>query len=188
MSIQITFDLSDKDLDHFREIIGKTRDAASHLKPAQIIDATAGLLQKVEEAEAPEFILERLRVLECLKDMVTDAEWNLSDEEKHRVLNALMYFSEPDDIIPDHVPGLGFLDDAIMVELVARELEPEIEAYKEFCGFRSSEEARRQSRGDDAEVTREEWLKDKRAALHSRMRRRRAGSAGKGGWKIISLG
>ena len=52
------------------------------------------------------------------------------------MLNALAYFAEPDDLIPDQIPGLGFLDDAIMVELVVRELRHEIEAYEDFRVFR----------------------------------------------------
>ena len=70
----------------------------------------------------PDFIRGRLEKITTMIDMVEDAEWKLPDEETARVLNALAYFSEPEDLIPDHVPGLGFLDDAIMVELVCREL------------------------------------------------------------------
>jgi uncharacterized membrane protein YkvA (DUF1232 family) len=79
------------------------------------------------------------------------------------VLNALAYFTEPDDLIPDHIPGLGFLDDAIMVELVVRELEHEIEAYRDFCDFRESHTA----------SGRDDWLTERREELQTRMRQRR---------------
>src|SRR5690625_6959568 len=45
--------------------------------------------------------------------------------------------------IPDHIPGLGFLDDAIMIELLTRELEPEIEACRDFVIYREAEAERR---------------------------------------------
>jgi hypothetical protein len=70
--------------------------------------------------------------------------------------------------------ALGFLDDAIMVELVVEELRNELEAYEDFRRFRSEELARR---GESAEagagrVTRRAWLDAKRAELHGRMRQR----------------
>jgi len=81
-------------------------------------------------------------------------------------LNALAYFTEPDDLIPDHIPGLGFLDDAIMVELVVRELEHEIEAYRDFCEFREQHSA----------TSRNDWLIERREELQQRMRSRREAS------------
>jgi len=62
---------------------------------------------------------------------------------------------------------LGLIDDAIMIELVVRELNHQLEAYDEFCSFRSSEE---QLRGKD--VSREEWLDAKQKQLMKRMRER----------------
>ena len=38
----------------------------------------------------------------------------------------------PDDRIPDRIPGVGYLDDAIMAEFAARELTHEIAAYEAF--------------------------------------------------------
>ena len=95
-------------------------------------------------------------------------------------MNALDYFCDTEDLIPDHLPGLGFIDDAIYVEIVIRELQAEIESYEEFCAFRAAEEIRRKEKGEDTHVKRDEWLADKRATLHARMHR-----PGKiGGWHL----
>lgn len=61
----------------------------------------------------------------------------MARRERERVLSVLAYFTDPDDLIPDEIPGLGFLDDAIMIELASKELRHEIEAYTDFCAFRS---------------------------------------------------
>jgi uncharacterized membrane protein YkvA (DUF1232 family) len=179
MSLRIAFDLSDSDLEHFRLIMREARKAASEKSEAEIIAAAESLLDEVKAAEnVPEFISDRLSKLKVMTDMLSDAEWKLPEEETTRVLNALVYFGEPEDLIPDHIPGLGFLDDAIMVELVVRELKHEIEAYQDFCEFRSRIEITGKA-GD--EVTREEWLASRRKELHSRMRRRRKKRRGRGG-------
>ncbi len=68
------------------------------------------------------------------------------------------------------------------VELVIRELQAEVDSYEEFCNFRTAEEERRRQQGLDTHVQREEWLADKRAALHARIRKRRPKSGG--GWRL----
>ena len=148
----------------------EARQAASRLPPEDIVAAAEKLLADVEESTAPGFIVSRLRSLELMIRMLSDLEWRLPHQEATRVLNALAYFSEPEDLIPDHIPGLGFLDDAIMIELVVRELKHEIEAYSDFCEYR---DRLRREQGHSANVRREGWLDDRRKDLQSRMRRRR---------------
>jgi uncharacterized membrane protein YkvA (DUF1232 family) len=152
---------------------------------AEEIEAAAReLVRDARASELPDFIGERLAKLETIINMIRDEEWNVSDEDRKHVLGALVYFCDPEDLIPDHVPGLGFLDDAIYVELIIRELSNEIAFYEEFCEFRTAEEARRKAKGLDPYVERGEWLADKRAALHARMRSKGKGLMSSRGWRL----
>lgn len=186
MPLDITFTLSDQDLDHFQQIVDRAKSALeSRQSPEEIEKAARQLIADAQAADTPDFISQRLIKLETVINMAADEEWRLSEEERNRVLGALSYFTDPEDLIPDNIPGLGFLDDAIYVELVLRGLKAEIESYEEFCAYRSAEEKRRAERGLDPYVEREEWLADKRASLHSRMRKRRRGGGPQGrGWNF----
>lgn len=181
MPVEITFTLSDQDLDHFQAIADKAKTALEDNQDAESIESAARqMIADAKSTDLPGFMDERLAKLELAINMIGDQEWQLSEEERKRVLGALVYFYDPGDIIPDHIPGLGFIDDAIYVEIVIRELQAEIESYKEFCEFRSAEEKRRKENGHDPHVQREEWLADKRAALQARMRKHRSGR----GWRL----
>lgn len=185
MPLDITFTLSDEDLERFQEIIDKAKSAIEdEAALAQIEQAARDLIADAGASDLPEFVSERFKKLAVTIDMVNDDEWQLTDEEKRNVLSALAYLVDPEDLIPDHVPGLGFLDDAIYAEIVIKALGNEISLYEEFCSFRSAEEARRAARGEDIKVGREEWLAEKRAALHTKMRRRRQRMGGSSGWRI----
>lgn len=172
--MRITFELNDDDLKHFQLIMKEARQVAARIPPEDIVAAAEDLLSKVEESTAPGFIVDRLRKLNLMIRMLSDIEWRLPHRDAKRVLNALAYFAEPEDLIPDHIPGLGFLDDAIMVELVVRELRHEIEAYEDFCNYR---ERLKTEQGHAADATREGWLDSRRKELQSRMHRRRKRSA-----------
>jgi len=163
MGLRVSFELDDNDLTHFRLIMREARKAAARMAPEDIVAAAEELLQDIGTTGTPGFIQERIDKLRLLLRMMSDLEWRLPHQEATRVLNALAYFTEPDDLIPDHIPGLGFLDDAIMVELVVRELEHEIEAYRDFCQFR----------GQHSATSRDDWLSERREELQQRMRNRR---------------
>lgn len=185
MPLDITITLSDEDLQKFQESVDKGKAAASDESKAAVIEAKAEeLITKAREVELPQFISDRLFKLQILLNMIRDSEWKLNDEEINSVRGALFYFVDPDDIIPDHIPGIGYLDDAMYAEIVIQELKTEIKMYQEFCQFRIAEEQRRRNRGLDPHVGREDWIADKRAILHSRMRERRTLRTGGRGWRM----
>ena len=171
--MRISFELDDNDLQHFRLIMNEARKAARRMAPEDIVAAAEELLNNVPASDTPGFIVERLERLRLMIGMLSDIEWRLPHQEATRVLNALAYFAEPEDLIPDHIPGLGFLDDAIMIELVVRELKHELEAYQDFCDYRQ----RLSKNGDGSAASREGRLDTRRKELQARMRRRR----GRGG-------
>lgn len=177
--MKIFFELSESDLEHFREVMTRAREAAKEKDLRAIVDAASQLLSKVNASDTSDFIRDRMYTLETLIGMVMDQGWGLADEDRQRVTDALSYFAEAEDLIPDDIPGLGFLDDAIMIEIVSSELEHEIQAYRDFVVFRAAEQARL---GTEAEsVERSDWLETRRQQLHSRMRRRRRRGGGESG-------
>lgn len=175
MTLRISFELDEHDLKHFKLIMDDARKAAVRLPPEDIVAGAETLLKDVGESRVPGFIADRIQKLKLMINMISDVEWRLPHQDAARVLNALAYFSEPEDLIPDTIPGLGFLDDAIMIELVVRELRHEIEAYQDFCDYR---ERTQLEHGKGAQISREGWLSERRKALQSRMRRRRKGLPG----------
>lgn len=173
MGMRISIDLDDDDLKHFRLIMRQARHSALHRLPEDIVANAERVLKSIDKARMPGFINKRLTRLERMIDMLTDHEWRLPEKDSARVLNALAYFTDPEDLIPDDVPGIGLLDDAIMIELVVRELKHEIEAYEDFCRFRRDHPGRRGIKAKTTDPSRENWLEKRRKALQARMRRRR---------------
>ena len=175
MSLHINFKLSQSDLDYFSGVMQQAGKKASGTSKQKIVANAEQLLVKVNESDATDFVRDHMNQLDTLISMVVDEGWGLIEDDLNRVLAALSYFSEPQDLIPDDTPVLGFLDDAIMVEIVCKALEHEIQAYREFLVFRTTESNRH---GKDATpVDRTNWLEQRRQQLHARMRRRRNGRA-----------
>ena len=188
MPLDITITLSDEDLQKFQESIDNGIVAVEDPEVATKIEMAASeLIEVARSANLPIFISDRLGKLQILINMISDEEWQLSKEERASILGALHYFIDPEDLIPDNVPGIGYLDDAIYAEIIIQELKIEIKMYREFCQFRIAEEIRRRNRGLDPHVGREDWIADKRAVLYSRMRERRALRTGGRGWRMRLL-
>ena len=178
MGMRVSIDLDDDDLKHFRLIMRQARHSAVRLQPDDIVTSADRLLRKVDRQKVPNFVANRLQKLDLMIEMLTDHEWRLPQKDTARVLNALAYFTDPEDLIPDHIPGIGLLDDAIMIELVVRELKHEIEAYEDFCEFRRQHPYAKGIKTKTTDLTREQWLDSRRQSLLERMRRRRRKSTG----------
>jgi uncharacterized membrane protein YkvA (DUF1232 family) len=178
MPLAISFELSDRDLEHFNSAIKAAAFSAGSKSPEEVVAAAGQLLADAGQLSLPDFIVERLDKLDALIAMVRDEGWALPEEDRQRVLSALVYFADPKDIIPDAVPVLGYFDDAIAIELCVRELKHELDAYDEFCEYRQHEAVNRGV--SPSAVGRAEWLVGRREELQERMHRRRERDYGTG--------
>lgn len=170
MTVKVVLEFSDADLDYYRRAIDDAWQRNATRQEKEILDGVRQMLAKADQATAPEYVRKRLDDLGTLVSMLEDPEWapELEDKDRRRILAAVSYFADPEDIIPDQIPGLGFLDDALLAELVLRELEHELDGYREFCEYRKNEEALR----GKTHVSRADWLAAKRRQVFFRIKRR----------------
>lgn len=172
MALRIIIELEEDDLGYFRNTITETRKKVESKAESEIFRKASAELNRAKKVKVPLFVEKRLNRLELLLNMLEDKDWDLTKQERADVFSALAYFVEPADLIHDSIPVLGFVDDAIMIELVARELQHELDAYRDFCTYK--EEFRNLSQKSSRAPSKEAWLRSKRNQLHSRMRRRRS--------------
>ena len=181
MPLTVTLEISDIELEHFRSVMHRARSRAADRPPAEIAARARAAVARLASGTRSPFVARRMHRVNALIAMLEDAEWQLPDTERARVLDGLAYVADSHDLVPDNVPVLGLVDDAIMLELVLQELEHELDGYEEFDEFRRREAAQRAAAGSHKSVSREDWLASKRQALHDRMRARRERDASRNG-------
>ncbi len=169
--LTVTFRLSERDQRRLRGMLRKATAAASGQREAEIILAAERVAMHAWLAKPPEYVLERLAKLDQLTALLMDRGWPLPAAVRRSAIAGLAYLADPHDLIPDSVPGLGFLDDAIVIELVMRELRDELRGYEEFCRYR---EAQWQKLGyPQGHEAREAQLVRKRGSIRARIEAKR---------------
>ncbi|MEM9403994.1 MAG: YkvA family protein [Pseudomonadota bacterium] len=166
MATRISLTLSNRDLRYFRDAVRRARDTVADAEEDEIVDAIRDVIQNIRSnGPLPDFITGRMPALELLTEMLSDEAWRLPKHERERLVATFIYFCDPEDLIPDDIPGIGYLDDVIMIELLMRDMRHVTEAYQDFCKFR---DALDYTSGED----KAKKLKKRAAQLHDRMRRR----------------
>ena len=100
MTVSLSIELSDQDLDFFTHAAENAKKAAADKKPEDILTAAGKLLIEANKIKVPDFIAQRLTKLDAMIAMVSDQGWGLPDE-------AL------DAIAAKHPLGLGQADDLV---------------------------------------------------------------------------
>jgi uncharacterized membrane protein YkvA (DUF1232 family) len=142
-NFKISFTLDEGDVAYFRRLFRNARKSVEDQDVEQVTSAVQGLIDRVRETKkTPGFVQESVQVLEDLLQMIRDPDYALPKAPRTEVLAALSYFANPEDLIPDQVPGLGFLDDAIMIKILENEFKHELWGYRQFRKFRTGAEQR----------------------------------------------
>jgi uncharacterized membrane protein YkvA (DUF1232 family) len=142
-SFKVTFNLDEQDASYFRSLFRKAKRLAKDADQSEVLASARAIVEAVRRTKrTPKFVLEAVETLEDLVQIIEDKDWAPPKTVANQVLGALTYFSNPDDLIPDDVPVLGFLDDAIMIKIVEQEFKHELSAFRKFRKFRRGAEQR----------------------------------------------
>lgn len=117
-------------------------------------------LLSLPEAEAHDVLDRRLRRLDDLRSMVADPEWDAEEAMRARLAKLFAYIDREDDLIGDHEPLLGLLDDVLMIELAWPAFADEAEDYRDFCAYRSVEHP-----PGSPQDQRAAWVRDRMAEI-----------------------
>jgi uncharacterized membrane protein YkvA (DUF1232 family) len=82
--------------------------------------------------EGMDWLTEMLDRVKLIFQMVTDKGFALEGKAKVLIVGALLYFILPMDLTPDFIPGIGYLDDALVLSGLWKTIEGQIDRYTSF--------------------------------------------------------
>ncbi len=168
--MRITLQLDEDDLLRFRGALMRAEARAACADACDIIDGARYALDHLPIASAPGYVRARIADVQRLILMMEDEDWLLPPAFQTAVLRALAYFGDPEDLVPDEISVIGLLDDAIMLDILIRDLRGMLRAYAAFVEFRASWSQPGQASAADARVARSQDLATCRKRLQTRLK------------------
>ena len=110
--MRITLDLEPADIERLQAALMRSRRSTECADEPDVIDAAKYALDHLAAATTPSFVRKRLVEVQRLILMLEDEAWALPQPERCEIVETLAYFSDPDDLIPDHIEVIGLLDDS----------------------------------------------------------------------------
>lgn len=163
MSSTYTLNISNEVKYHFYDLMKHV----DHTDEIIIIEAVKKALKKHQSMDNAHYLNQRIEKVANMLTMILDKQWSLTKDHKDHMLTALKYFSENNDIIPDDIPVIGYLDDCIVIDLVTEKVLDELKQYQQFSKTIKTYDL------CDAENQVDLWHNVKRQELSSRIRHRR---------------
>jgi uncharacterized membrane protein YkvA (DUF1232 family) len=172
------FRLNSRDLERFNGLLARLGRTQAPLACDQLATAARELTATAADSAAPACILQRLKWAETAAQMVADRGWEPANEALEPTQLILGYVRDHEDLIPDWLPQVGRLDDAIVIDTAWPELASEVDRYVDFRRLRHVEAALRGCADAEFRFTRADWeqARHAEAALRAHRRSVRGGS------------
>jgi uncharacterized membrane protein YkvA (DUF1232 family) len=141
-----TLDVTDDAIDRFNRLLGRVGRTAMQLDGDRIATAARQLCGSTVTLQPPACIRQRLLLVKAATAMVADSAWRAPDEAAATIRVVAEYVASNDDLIPDAVPGVGRLDDAILIDVAWPSISQEVMGYLDFRRLRRFETERGEMR------------------------------------------
>jgi len=149
------FQLSPAEVDRFNVLLA--RIGGTCLETDQLASAGRELSRPGRTDAAPPCIRQRLRWIAAVEQLLSDRQWQPANDAVETASAIVDYARSRDDLIPDWLPQVGRLDDAIMVETAWPKLAGEVDDYLDYVRVRSREAHQRDRTASGYAFSRADW-------------------------------
>lgn len=166
-------------VDRFNDVLQTICPQAPRLIAGQIAAAARRLLYADPEARerGAASIARRMARVDELESVGRDARFAVDTAVAGRIRALIDYVNEADDLIPDDVPVVGQLDDAILVDLLLRDLGPMLADHADFRAFQREVAMRAGLPPAQVPVGFEDWIAARRQEIEAAREQHRDGYA-----------
>jgi hypothetical protein len=152
------YELEPERLERFNQALRMLSPEAPSMTMDQIATAGARSLARHPDGGTPSFVQSRMESLARLELMAADEGWGVEPQTRGRIDILLDYRRDRGDLIPDEVPVIGLLDDALLVDVALQLLRGELADYEDFCRFRKVAAEFSGMQVEETGLTRHHWL------------------------------
>lgn len=177
------YSFTEADLARFNACVAAVSPSTPALDSRQIAAAARRLSRAVGGGNESRFIRSRLRRAGEMRALLRDPEWSCEQALQQRMATIVAYMEGGPGLVPDDVPVIGGLDDALLVDLAMETLRGELDEYADFCRYRVGEAARLGVAPSAVPINREAWRVERETELRMErlVRRARGTPYGKAG-------
>ena len=122
-------------LAYFNDVLRQISGGDHVLNMDQIITAAKRVLGRYQAGQRPVFVESRLQALKRLEEMAANDGWQLAEADQQRISRLRAYVEEPEGLLPDALPVIGQLDDALLIDVAVQVLHDELADYEDYCRF-----------------------------------------------------
>jgi uncharacterized membrane protein YkvA (DUF1232 family) len=158
----IKIEISESVKNHFSQLTAST----GYTLNRHAINQSLLKIEVISQDCQDDSLLSHLRDLKSMIEMMNEPHWQVSSDKAQRINAALGYFLNEEDMIPDSTPGLGYLDDCIVINNTKDYLRHEL---NDFIDFQDTQRIY----GKNKCLNRDDWKKIKHQESASRLRHRR---------------
>lgn len=177
-----SLELREEDLERFNAVVRTIAPDHGGFSADQVAGAARRILRAAAKGQDSTFIKVRMRRAGEVRIALNDRSWTVAKPIDETMRHLVDYLDESHGLIPNDVPVVGLLDDAILVDVAMDSLRSELDEYADFCRFRVAEAGRQDIGTSAVETNREQWMAERlqERRLEEQLRRVRGNSYTRG--------
>jgi uncharacterized membrane protein YkvA (DUF1232 family) len=154
-------DINEGALQRFNETTALVAPGVKPMSGDQVAGACRRVLRAASKGAQSPFIKVRMRRAAEMRAALSDPGWSMEAAIHQRIAALVAYMDDPHGLIPNELPVIGHLDEALLVDAAMDSLRAELEDYADFCRYRQGEAMRLGVAPESTGIDRGQWAEER---------------------------